>query len=182
MTTPKICILTGAVATALLSMGAAQAADEVTTEEVKVTASRVEQDLMEVPMSVTVVTSEQIQKSSARTIGELLEDVPGVQIINSGSQGLNRVMIRGENAFRTLVMIDGQKISEQKSMEGTAVLIDPAQVERIEVIKGPASVLYGSDAIGGAINIITKKGGDKPFGAEASVGWNGAGQASLYPG
>ena len=72
-------------------------------------------------------------------------------------------------------MIDGQKISEQKSMDGSPILIDPAAIERIEVIKGPASVLYGSDAIGGAINIITKKGGKKAFEADASVAWNGAG-------
>lgn len=174
MKAQKLCMLASALSAAILSMGTAQAAD-VTTEDVKVTAGRVEQELMDVPMSVSVVTSEEIEKSSARTIGELLEDIPGVQIVNSGSQGLKRLSIRGENSFRTLVMIDGQKLSEQKSMDGTAILIDPATVERIEVIKGPASVLYGSDAIGGAINIITKKGGTKPFGAEASVGWNGAG-------
>lgn len=187
MKTQKICMLAGAVATALFSLQAAQAAETATTEEVKVTASRVEQELMEVPMSVSVITAEDIKKSSARTVGELLEDIPGVQINNSGSQGLKRVSIRGEDSFRTLVMIDGQKISEQKSMDGTAILVDPSQIERIEVIKGPASVLYGSDAIGGAINIITKKGGTKPFGAEASVGWNGAGHgwsgaASVYGG
>ena len=67
--------------------------------------------------------------------------------------------IRGEDAFRTLVMIDGQKISEHKSMSGAPILIDPTEIERIEVIKGPASVLYGSDAIGGAVNIITKERG-----------------------
>lgn len=174
MKSQKLCMLASALSAAILSMGTAQAAD-VTTEDVKVTAGRVEQELMDVPMSVSVVTSEEIEKSSARTIGELLEDIPGVQIVNSGSQGLKRLSIRGENSFRTLVMIDGQKLSEQKSMDGTAILIDPAIVERVEVIKGPASVLYGSDAIGGAINIITKKGGNKPFGADASVGWNGAG-------
>ena len=61
-------------------------------------------------------------------------------------------------------------------MSGAPILIDPTEIERIEVIKGPASVLYGSDAIGGAVNIITKKGGDKPFEAEASIGYNGAGR------
>ncbi len=152
----------------------AQEAD-VTTETVKVTASRVEQELMEVPMSVSVVTAEDIKKSSAKTVGDLLQDVAGVQLTNAGSQGLKRVKIRGEDTFRTLVLIDGQKISEQKSMDGTAILMSTDNIERVEVIKGPASVLYGSDAIGGVINIITKKGGNKPFSADASVGWNGAG-------
>lgn len=70
-------------------------------------------------------------------------------------------------------MIDGQRITEQKSMSGTPILIDPSQVERIEVIKGPASVLYGSDALGGAINIITKKGnGKKAVEGTVTAGYN----------
>lgn len=145
------------------------------TAEVKVTAGRVEQQLLDIPMSVSVLTAEEIKDSSARNIGELLADVPGVEVGGDGSQGLKRVKIRGENEYRSLILIDGQKVSEHKSMSGPALLIDPSSVERIEVIKGPASVLYGSDAIGGVINIITKKGSKKPFEAEASVGWNGAG-------
>ncbi len=73
-----------------------------------------------------------------------------------------------------LILIDGQKLVENKSMDGTPLLIDPSNVERVEVIKGPASVLYGSEAIGGVVNIITKKGGDKPIQGEASVAYNGA--------
>ncbi len=160
---------------AALAASSAIAADTVSTETVKVTAARVEQEIQEVPMSLSVVTGDEVKHANAKTIADLLQDIPGVQVTNSGSQGLKRISIRGEDSFRTLVMVDGQKISEQKSMDGTAILIDPAAIERIEVIKGPASVLYGSDAIGGAINIITKKGGKKAFEADASVAWNGAG-------
>lgn len=153
------------------SSSAAVAAEEtVSTETVKVTAARVEQELMDVNMSVSVITADDIARSNARTVGELLKDIPGVIINNDGGQGIKRVKIRGENAFRTLVMIDGQKIAEHKSMSGTPMMIDPSQIERIEVIKGPASVLYGSDAIGGAINIITKKSGQKAFEADVSLG------------
>ena len=127
---------------------------------------------MDVPMSVSVVTQKDIEHSSAQTVGDLLKNVPGVRIMNDGSQGMKRIQIRGEDAFRTVVMIDGQRISEHKSMSGAPILIDPAMIERIEVIKGPASVLYGSDAIGGAINIITKKNGDKPVEGEVSAGMN----------
>ena len=151
---------------------AAEAEESVTTEAVRVTASRVERELLDVPMSVSVVTREDIERSGAQTIGDLLDLVPGVRINPDGGQGMKRAKIRGEDSFRTLVMIDGQKISEQKSMSGSPMLIDPSMVERIEVIKGPASVLYGSDAIGGAINIITKKGGEKPLQAEVSTGFN----------
>lgn len=148
------------------------AQETVELDEVKVTAGRVEQELMDVNMSVSVITQEEIRRSSARNVGELLEDIPGVRINNDGGQGMKRIKIRGEDAFRTLVMIDGQKVSEHKSMSGSPMLIDPSMIERIEVIKGPASVLYGSDAIGGAINIITKKGGTKPIEGEVSAGMN----------
>ena len=159
----------------LAAWAPAFAAEEpVKADDVYVTATRVEKELHDVPMSVTVLTSKDVEKSAARTVGELLEDVPGVRIENDGSQGLKRVSVRGEDAFRTLALVDGQKISEHKSMSGAALLIAPSRIERIEVIKGPASVLYGSDAIGGVVNIITKKGGTKPVQGEASVGYNGA--------
>lgn len=162
------------LACALLPAPFALAEDTVRAGDVYVTATRVEKELQQVPMSVTVMTAEDVKRSGARTVGELLEDVPGVQIQNDGSQGLKRVSIRGENAFRTLVLIDGQKISEQKSMSGSPMLIDASRIERIEVIKGPASVLYGSDAIGGVVNIITKKGGEKPVEGELWTGFSGA--------
>ena len=167
-------VLAAAVAAAAVAIsGSASAADEYQTlDTMTVTAGRFEQDLMETPMSVSVVTREQIEQSGARNVGELLQLLPGIQVNNDGGQGMKRIKIRGENAFRTLVMIDGQKVSEQKSMSGAPMLIDPSMIERVEVIKGPASVLYGSDAIGGAINIITKKGGTKPVQGEVSAGMN----------
>lgn len=164
----------------LLMSGMFVSAPNVSAEEtvksgnVYVTATRIEKELQDVPMSVTVMTSEDVKHSTARSVGELLQDVPGVQVQSDGSQGLKRISIRGENAFRTLVLIDGQKISEHKSMSGAPILIDPARIERIEVIKGPASVLYGSDAIGGVINIITKKGGKKALEGNAYVEYSGA--------
>ncbi|MCQ2444809.1 MAG: TonB-dependent receptor, partial [Mailhella sp.] len=170
---------------ALLPGPQAFAEEEIRTGDVLVTATRVEKELMDVPMSVTVMTSDEIRSKGSRTVGELLEDVPGVQVMDDGSQGLKRVAIRGEDAFRTLVLIDGQKISEQKSMSGSPILIDASRIERIEVIKGPASVLYGSDAIGGAVNIITKKGGKDAVQGDAYLGFSGASRgfsegASVY--
>lgn len=150
-----------------------QAEESVTTDEVLVTAARVERELMDVNMSVSVITQKEIENNGAQTIADLLKDMPGVEVTTDGSQGSKRIMIRGEKTFSTLVMIDGQRITEQKSMSGTPILIDPSQVERIEVIKGPASVLYGSDALGGAINIITKKGnGKKAVEGTVTAGYN----------
>ena len=160
-------------------------AQTLETDEVKVTATRVEKELLDVNMSVSIITSEQIAQSGAQIVADLLKDVPGVELSTDGSQGMKRIQIRGDNAFRTLIMIDGQRMTEQKSMSGTPILIDPSQIERIEVIKGPASVLYGADAIGGAVNIITKKGGSKPFEGTVSVGGNssnrgGSASAQLF--
>lgn len=163
---------TAAAVAAALGCVSAFAQESIRTEEVTVTASRVERELMDVNMSVSVITREQIERSTARSVGELLESIPGVRINNDGGQGMKRVKIRGENAFRTVVMIDGQRVAEHKSMSGAPMLISPSEIERIEVIKGPASVLYGSDAIGGAINIITKKGGSRPVQGEVSAGLN----------
>lgn len=164
-----------ALAVALsLPVISAQAAESYKAQDVVVTASRVEQQLADVNMSVSVITSEEIEKNSgAKTIADLLEGVvPGIRVNNDGGQGIDRIKIRGEDSFRTVVMIDGQRITEHKSMSGVPLLIDPSQVERIEVIRGPASVLYGSDAIGGVINIITKKGGTEPIQGQVSAGYD----------
>ena len=149
-------------------------AEPLQTDTVKVSASRVEKELLDVPMAVSVMTEEQIKLSPAATVGGLLQDIPGVQILNSGAQGLKRISIRGESPNRVLILIDGQKIAENKSMDGTALLVDPAMIERIEVIKGPASVLYGSEAMGGVVNIITKKGGTKPIQGQLTTSYNGS--------
>ncbi len=134
------------------------------TSEVVVTATRTERELFDVPSSMAVVTSQQMARTPKRTIAEQLQDIPGIQVTDGGmGGGAKRIMIRGESAARVLILIDGMKLSEQKSMDGSMLLIGPENIERIEVIKGSASVLYGSEAIGGVVNIITKKGGSKPI-------------------
>lgn len=142
------------------------------TDEVVVSATKVDKNLLDVPASISIITKEDIARKNAKTIGDALSDVPGVELTNDGTQGLKRISIRGEKTSGTLILIDGQRIVENKSVEGTPVLIDPSRIERIEVIKGPASVLYGADAVGGVINIITKKGGKEPIQGEAFVGYN----------
>lgn len=168
--------LSVAAAFSMPTVALANTAPVVQAQDVMVTATRSEKALADVNMSVSVVTSEDIARAGyTKSIADLLETtVPGLRVRNDGSQGLDRITMRGEDAFRTLVMVNGQRITEQKSMSGAPVLIDPSQVERIEVIRGPASVLYGSDAIGGAVNIITKKGADKPVSATVSAGFDGA--------
>ena len=167
-------LITGALS-ASLALGTAVstfAATVETTSEMKVTATRTERELSEIPSSLSVVTEKEIIRHGHTSIADILQDVPGVEVYDQSLSGAKRINIRGESGARVLIMIDGQKITEQKSMDGAPLLIDPNQIERIEVMKGPASVLYGSEAIGGAVNIITKKGGTKPIQASANVTYN----------
>ncbi len=150
----------------------ALAVTEVESPEIVVSATKTEKILQEAPSTVSVVDGEMSAQYGNNSIADMVRDVPGVEVFDNSIAGSKRLMIRGENGGRVIVLIDGQKINEQKSMDGAPLLIDPATVERIEVVKGAGSVLYGSEAIGGVVNIITKKGGGKPFGGTVAGGYN----------
>lgn len=160
-----------------LNAEAAEKTEEVKAGQVVVSATRVETELKDVPSSVSVVTREDIERQPASTVADLLKDIPGVQVLDQSVAGVKRVIIRGESPSRVLIMVDGQKIPEQKSMDGSMILADMNNVERVEVIKGPASVLHGSEAIGGVVNIITKKGGTKPVQLSAAQTFDGSANA-----
>ena len=136
--------------------------------EVVVTAGRVEEELAKVPASIAVVPALEIERSHAESIAEALRDVPGVDISDAGEPGMKRIRIRGEDAKRVTILIDGQEFFDPRDV-GTPILLSPDMVERIEVLRGPASVMYGSRAFGGVINIITKKGGYHPVQASAGT-------------
>ncbi|WP_300675083.1 TonB-dependent receptor [Desulfoluna sp.] len=164
---------------AALSLLIAQASPVWATESthestMTVTATRTEHRAGDVPVSVSLIGPEEIKASTATTLGELLQDIPGVELTDDSLAGMQRLVIRGESGARTLTLVDGQKISEQKSMSGAPLLMDINSIERVEVIKGPASVLYGSEAIGGVVNMITKKGGDRPLSLSLSSAWTSA--------
>ncbi len=142
-------------------------AEEKTTilEEVVVTATRIEEPVEEVASSVTVITKKEIESKKARTVLEVLKSVPGLDISQSGGSGqLTDIFIRGAKSEHTLVMIDGVEMNDPmspgRSYDLANLTVD--NIERIEIVRGPQSTLYGSDAIGGVINIITKKGEGKP--------------------
>jgi vitamin B12 transporter len=134
-------------------------------KEVVVTASRVEEPLKYSPDSVTIITGEEIQKKGKQTVIDVLRDVPGISIAQYGSPGGgSSIYMRGTNNAHTLIMIDGVRVGDPMSTDGKMSIADLStdNIEKIEIVRGAQSVLYGSDAIGGVINIITKKGKGKP--------------------
>ncbi len=146
----------------------------VSIAPIMVTATRVEADLREIPMSVSVVNKTEIEEHPSPEVADHFTNVPGASFSAGKSGAGNNAMIslRGLEAGRVLYLIDGVRQNSvfKEDMNKGLMNVDPEDIERIEVIKGPASSLYGSDAIGGVINIITKKGGDgKPIGFRAGL-------------
>ena len=139
----------------------ATAAEEpVRLPPVVVSASATPVQAREVGSAVTVITAEQIERQQVRSLADVLRQVPGVALSRSGPTGSQtQVRIRGAEANHTLVLMDGVELNDPSGASefdfGNMVASD---VERIEILRGPQSALYGSEAIGGVINIITKRG------------------------
>ncbi|MCK5219571.1 TonB-dependent receptor, partial [bacterium] len=134
----------------------------VEMEPVMVKASRIETSISEAPGSVTVITAEEIAAKRAHNVAEVLKGIMGVEVSGNGGPGqIVSVFIRGAASERTLVMLNGvplnDPVSPARSTDLSKITVD--NIERIEIIRGPQSVVYGSSAMGGVINIITKKGG-----------------------
>ena len=145
---------------------------DIQTDDVVVTASRISQPRESVIANVTVITHEEIERSGQSTIVELLQSQPGVEITNNGGVGKQSgVFLRGTNTGHVVVLIDGMRINSATAGTTAFENLPLAQIEKIEIVRGPASSLYGADAIGGVIQIFTKKGEGKPrFYAGAGYG------------
>lgn len=156
------------VALACLASGQVYAAEPVvesanvlSLDDVVVTAAGFEQNLEDAPASMTVITGDELRKRSFRDLTDAVRDVEGVTV--NGGANETDISIRGMPADYTLILVDGKRQSARESrVNGNSgyeqSFIPPAEaIERIEVVRGPMSSLYGSDAIGGVINIITRK-------------------------
>ncbi|WP_458524395.1 ligand-gated channel protein [Onishia taeanensis] len=140
----------------------AQAADEVALDDVVVTAAGYEQQTKDAPASISVLTREDLEARYYRDVTDALRDVPGVIVTGGGAS--KDISLRGMPADYTLLLVDGKPQSSRETRpnsDGPGIeqgwLPPLAAIERIEVVRGPMSTLYGSNAIGGVINVITRK-------------------------
>ncbi len=148
-------------------VGAQTSAPNVTTfDPLVVTAARTPQRIAELLADLTVIESGEIARSGVQSFAELLQRQPGVEItMNGGPGSTSGAFLRGANRGQTLVLIDGLRVGSASVGATSLEAIPLDQIERIEILRGPASSLYGADAIGGVVQVFTKK----PEGAKLSA-------------
>lgn len=157
-------------AAVLLASSAVAAQAQTSSDTLLVTATRTAQTADQALASVSVIDRAEIERKQAQTVTELLESTPGLTLINNGGRGkATSISLRGTSSGHVLVLIDGIKAGS--ATLGTTAFEHLAvdQIERIEVVRGPRSSLYGSEAIGGVVHIFTRKG-EQGFNPRFSVG------------
>ena len=149
---------------------AAQAAEDI--ETVVVTATRTPQPVERTGESVSVITSQDLQLQQSVAVYDALALTPSSIVVRNGGMGQNAtVSLRGAEVGQSLVLVDGVRINDPSSTDDEALLGDVLanNIDRIEVLRGPQSTLYGSQAIGGVVNIITRTAADSPFATQLSA-------------
>ncbi|MCW8128031.1 TonB-dependent receptor domain-containing protein [Microbulbifer halophilus] len=190
MNAPKSLLLTASFSALSFNAVVAGAAEASRLENIVVTASRQETTLREAPASISVVTSEELQRIDADDLADALTAEAGLNVTSVG-QTRRGISIRGMPVEHTLYLIDGRRISSSNSVIAHSDYelnwLPQSAIERVEVVRGPMSSLYGANALGGVVNVITRDPGDAYYGElsasvsqldESSEG--GTGKASFY--
>jgi vitamin B12 transporter len=142
------------------------ALDVKQTDPVVVTATKVETPQSQLGAAVSIVTDDEVRTYHYSGIEEALRHVPGVEIQRSGSLGkTTSIKIRGAGAQQVVVLVDGMRVASPTLGLTELSELTTDAIDRIEIVRGPQSTLYGADAIGGVVNIITKKGQGPPQGS-----------------
>src|ERR1051326_3696195 len=170
----RCCLLLSSLVVAVASGVSAQEPSASTNQampEVVVTATRTPTPLEQIGSAATVITREQIEQSQATTVADLLRQGPAMAVVQAGRTGGQiSVFLRGANSNQSLFLIDGARVGSPLNGLVTLANLTPDQIERIEIIRGPQSTLYGADALGGVINIITRQGAGQPTGSASLAG------------
>ena len=162
--------VTRLAACSLAFVFAAPAFAQTSADTVVVTANRMPQRAHDVIADTTVIHAEEIARSGAGSVADILQRQRGVEITRNGSAGASTsVFLRGSNANQVVVLLDGVRIGSSTSGTAAWNAVPLSAIERIEIVYGPLTTLYGADAIGGVIQIFTRKGDGAPL-ATASVG------------
>lgn len=130
----------------------------VTLSPITVTATRTEKRIFETPNPVTLIDEVDLRRSAPNTVSDLFVELPGLDVTGVGTNQV-RPVIRGQRGQRILLLEDGMRLNNSRRQQDfgeVPALVDVTALERVEIVRGPASVLYGSDAIGGVVNLITR--------------------------
>lgn len=187
-TTKQILLISACMAEAVFAAEPVEGDEATELDVVVVTATRSAKSLEDVPAAVTVVDEKKIENKNVSRLGDALDQVPSLYLQNGafgpsqGTSGTSGMSLRGIDQSRTLILLDGQPIQDASSGKVNWRIPFVADIERIEVVPGAFSSLYGSNAVGGVINIITKQPDKREFSVNLKKGWNDLGgeDGSVY--
>lgn len=172
------------LALALIAAFDAQAAEpiKVALNTIQVTATRQEQAVSELLSDVSVIQREELEQAGPSTLLDVLSRQPGIEFSSNGGPGMaGDLRIRGTESKHVLVLVDGQRVGSATLGTVSWSRIPLSQIERVEVLRGPASSLYGSDALGGVVQIFTKRG-QGPLAVSGDLSFGSYGTRSLAAG
>lgn len=139
------------------------ATEDINLDNVVVTAARIPQTRESVIGDITVIDAEEIQRAGQSTFIELMQRQAGIEISSNGGAGqVSSIFLRGTNSNQVVILIDGMRVGSATTGSTAFSNIPLAQIEKIEILRGPATSLYGQDAVGGVIQIFTKQGSGTP--------------------
>jgi iron complex outermembrane receptor protein len=176
--TGRLLVISACVAAPVHAAEPAEGDEATELDVVVVTATRSAKSLADVPAAVTVVDEKKIESKNVSRLGDALDQVPSLYLQNGafgpsqGTSGTSGMSLRGIDQNKTLILLDGQPIQDASSGKVNWRIPFTEDIERIEVVPGAFSSLYGSNAIGGVINIITKQPDKRELSANQKKGWN----------
>lgn len=178
-------LLTGGVLWGGTAFAAEENLQEFSLDTMVVTATRTAMTVKETPSTVEIVDSKKLEQTQAKTLHDALKGALGVNVFND-FQGRSNVSIRGSESRHVLIMVDGKRLGGEAAYNSANAWdvdrIRMEDVERVEIIRGPAGALYGSDAMGGVINVITKTPDKTTADINYEYGWYEDGKGAGYKG